>query len=160
MADQEDAANIIVPTQESAASHSPTCVKLSAADYTLGALGFGKPKLNTVAPLKIESYSLGPLEFNVPAPRYGHYEQRIVWHDAPLGRHPRISDDAKQRMIAATKVWLTERQITNIRRISMKDRGALKKFVRELAKNEGVVAKDSTLHKHVIKAALPARAST
>lgn|SRR5262245_15138856 len=129
----------------------PEVHHLAVADYSLGPLDFATPALGQVHALTAVSYSLGPLAFDVPVWRQGYWRTHIVW--GKPGHPPCIPVDAEKRMIAATEIWLTERQITNIRRMSQADRAALKGYVRGLAKNEGVQASDLTLHRQIIKAA-------
>jgi hypothetical protein len=134
---------------------------LPAVNYSLGPPNFGAPALHEVTPLKAANYSLAPLVFSVPAWRQGYRRACIVW--GKDGRPPRIPDGVKERMIAATEGWLTEKQITDIKRMGQADREALKRYVRGLAKEAGIQASNTILQRQIIRAAfrnIAARATT
>jgi len=139
------------------AAKSVTVHALEAAGYTLEPLDFATPELSQNHKLLVTDYTTGPPAFSVPAWQYGRC--RITWieagSDVDLGGRPlKISEDAEARMITAVEGWLTERGITDLKRVGLATRAALKKYVRALAKDESVAAADSTLHRRVIKPAV------
>jgi hypothetical protein len=138
------------PASKPVAAHA-----FEVADYSLGPLDFAVPAVNEVVPLKVENYSLGPIAFSVPAWRWG--EQVIHWHDAgcdPAGRPSDIPADKAPGLIAATRSFLIKRQITDLKRMPQADRTALYDFVRELVKDESIQTSDRILREQIIGPAL------
>ena len=155
--DTDEAGDARPERNASQASKPVTVHALGVTDYTLAPLDFGAPAVHEFTLLRAASYTLGPLAFSVPRWRYGYV--RVTWVDAgsdvDLGGRPlKISEDAETRMTAAVESWLTDRRITDLKRVSLTHRAALKKYVRALAKAEDVSAADSTLHRRVIKPAV------
>jgi len=127
----------------------------AAANYSLEPLDFGAPAVHELTPLKVANYSLGPLAFDVPTWRWGEYV--LHWHDAgcdPAGRRPDIPVDKEPGLIAATRGYLTKRQITDLKRMTQADRMALYDFVHKLAENEGIQTSDRILREQIIGPAL------
>jgi hypothetical protein len=153
--DRDDTGNDHPESNAPQASKPVTVHAFEVANYSLGPLDFAAPALNEVVPLKAVNYSLGSLAFSVSAWRWGEYV--IHWHDAgcdPAGRRPDIPADKAPGLIAATRSFLSKRQITDLKRMPRADRTALYDFVRELAENEGVQTSDRILREQIIGPAL------
>ena len=109
-------------------------VKLAAADYSLASPDFAAPAVNEVTALKVESYTLGPLALR------GNLG----------GRPPNIPANEVPGLIAATRDFLTKRQIADLKRMTVSDREGLYTFVRKLADNKGIRTTDRILRERII----------
>lgn len=135
------------------ADQEGTCVALTAADFTLKTLDFAASTLTAVSPLRVNSYTLGPLIFDAPyaAPSVPGV-WRIIWC-ANDGCPPHIPPDMVPEMIAKMKQRIIELQAARrFKRIGRKD-PAVMAYARELAAKAGIETSDFTLLKYVIRPA-------
>ena len=142
------------PSISSASATTPPVVhELSAAPgYTLGALDFAKPTLTSpVTPLQAQGYTLAPLTFSAPGWGIGIGCPRV---SVDLGgRPPDISADAKERMIAALVIRLTQMQTERPSRTLYRNSKVVMDCVEELARKEKITVSNRTLREQIVNPA-------